>query len=173
MLLMLCCAVEPLTTSQIIEALALEAGEDLGTVFNPARKLHDSSSLLEICPGLVELYAKNEYVDMVRIAHFSVEEYLRSARAAADSASSFFHVNYSPAMGEMASLCIGMLLCDPKAVSDCYNIYSCMGHFARYASWCWNYHYYHGSDSSALGAQVRRLLLSQEIPGQREIFGPS
>lgn len=173
MLLMLCCAAQPLSTSQIIEALALEVGEDLETAFNSAQKLHDSSSLLEICPGLVELYAKNEYVDIVRIAHFSVEEYLRSARAAADSASSFFHINYSPAMGEMASLCIGMLLCDPETVSDCYNIYDCMGHFAHYAKDHWHYHYYHSSDSSALGAQVRQLLLSQEIPGQREIFRSS
>ncbi|KAF3799694.1 hypothetical protein GCG54_00000939 [Colletotrichum gloeosporioides] len=53
-------------------------------VFKDKRRLHDADAVLEVCPGFIELYegrdANREETLYVRLAHFSVQEYLKSDR---------------------------------------------------------------------------------------------
>lgn len=78
MLMILCYARRPLTVAELTDGVAVELGDV--PRFNPKRKVKDVSSIQQICPGLVEIDAESPTQSIVRIAHFSVREYLESQR---------------------------------------------------------------------------------------------
>ncbi|KXJ85775.1 hypothetical protein Micbo1qcDRAFT_99108, partial [Microdochium bolleyi] len=158
-LVMLCSARTPLTTTQLVEGLAMELGEN--PTFNMKRRLGDPEDLLEFCPGLIEIYELDRYIRMVRIAHFSVEEYLRSDRIYEDVVTAVFQVQRPAADEAMARLCLGILLCEPKDRNSCADDVFCdVGHLAAYARSCWPEHYSLCQRSPKLDEQVVRLLHS-------------
>ncbi len=87
---MLCFAARPLTVLELIDGVAVEINS---ARLDSKRRLRDADDLLEICPGLIDidLSANNNNMtgiygrferptQIVRIAHFSVQEYLESER---------------------------------------------------------------------------------------------
>ncbi|KAH8670055.1 ankyrin repeat-containing domain protein [Ilyonectria robusta] len=105
----LCCAKEPLAVAEVIEAMAVELG-DIPRL-NTKRRLHDQDDLHQVCPGLIEVVVNPDAKELstVRIAHFSVQEYLESERIRQQRVA-MFHVETEKANAEIASLCLAYLL---------------------------------------------------------------
>ncbi|CAJ2500801.1 Uu.00g036540.m01.CDS01 [Anthostomella pinea] len=77
MLNILCCAIRPLTDLELIDALAVELGDQ--PRFDITRRFEDVHDLEAICPGFIEASMDLGMQTTVRIAHFSVQEYLEFA----------------------------------------------------------------------------------------------
>ncbi|UQC84866.1 uncharacterized protein CLUP02_10362 [Colletotrichum lupini] len=109
MLTILCCASKPLTVQELINALAIEIGAT--SFLNPDRQLPDADSLLEICPGFTEV-AIEPYTRLavIRIAHFSVQEYLESDRILLPHGYASFSIHERCGNLLMASMCLTLLL---------------------------------------------------------------
>ena len=101
-LTLLCFSSRPLTVAELIDGIAVDLNEPAG--LDPRRRLQDVDDLLEICPGLIDIKAEaaDEMLSMtdedtkienetpvVRIAHFSVQEYLESDRIKQQRAMAF------------------------------------------------------------------------------------
>ena len=76
----LCFSNVPLNLSQIIEVLAIENGDSGG--FCPDERLPDPADIMVICSSLISCSDIDEeaYEPRIRLAHFSVKEYLMSDR---------------------------------------------------------------------------------------------
>lgn len=81
----LAAAARPLTLSEVAEAIAISPG---CVAINEDNRLFDAQELLFICSGLVMLVGDNE-TGRLRLAHFSVKEYLVSPRIRSSQASAF------------------------------------------------------------------------------------
>ena len=87
-LTLLCFAPRPLTVREVIDGVAVELNNSIG--LNRKRRLQDSNDIREICIGFIDIglgadhtsetYREEELTPTVRIAHFSVQEYLESER---------------------------------------------------------------------------------------------
>ncbi|KIW21484.1 hypothetical protein PV08_02064 [Exophiala spinifera] len=103
-LTLLCYAKRPLTVSELIDGIAVDLREP--PTLNPKRKLKDINAIHKVCPGLIEVDVDpRDSWTTVRIAHFSVQEYLESERAVAT-----FRVRRSEAHAEIALICLTYLL---------------------------------------------------------------
>lgn len=88
---------QPLTVSEVVEILAIDTGED--GQFSPEERLPDPADIMVVCSSLISRSAAETDVDKdsdskvddtaegfrtaeVRLAHFSVKEYLLSQRCA-------------------------------------------------------------------------------------------
>ena len=71
-LTLLCCAKRPLTVSELIDANAVELGDN--PRLNPDGRLPGEEEIRAVCPGLVEVDVRPNCEATVRIAHFSVQE---------------------------------------------------------------------------------------------------
>ncbi|KAI3543629.1 vegetative incompatibility protein HET-E-1 [Colletotrichum abscissum] len=109
MLTILCCASRPLTVPELINALAIEIGAT--SFLNSDRQLPDADSLQEICPGFTEvaLDLDTETV-IIRIAHFSVQEYLESSRILSPEGYASFSIPKRCGNLLLASMCLTLLL---------------------------------------------------------------
>lgn len=87
-LTLLCFAARPLTVPELIDGIAVEIEGSIG--LNHKRWLQDSDDILDICPGFADIglnadltkktYYEEYSAPTVRIAHFSIQEYLESER---------------------------------------------------------------------------------------------
>lgn len=80
----------PLTVAELIDAMAVDLGDP--PHMDPGRRLQDAEDLDLICPGLIRTTAIEDgwrEQQFVHMAHFSVQEYLKSDRIAASKASRF------------------------------------------------------------------------------------
>lgn len=98
----------PLSLQEVAEAAVLRPGDD---PIDPDERFYNASDVLRICCGLVSLSKEMICIcdywlncDVVRFAHFSVQEYLMSDRAESFSVSTKFADNY---VGES---CVSYLL---------------------------------------------------------------
>lgn len=79
---MLCFSTRPLTVNELIDAHAI----DLSTAIHLNRdgRSYEPGDLINICLSLVEIVAtedgNGQSIQIARIAHFSVQEYLQSDR---------------------------------------------------------------------------------------------
>jgi hypothetical protein len=123
LLSILCCAVTPMNVDELLGALAVDLDPEPG--FNELRRLHDEDDLRTICPGMIEVYLggrgseqRFEYWRvnhrLVRLAHFSVREYLVSDRIKQYAASDF-HINIPKVHGDVARVCLHYLM-DPNII---------------------------------------------------------
>jgi len=138
-LTLLCCAERPLTVPELIDGVAVELG-DLPR-FNPNRKLKNVDGILHVCPGLIEVDVKaDKEKSTVRIAHFSVQEYLESKRICQHKAATF-SVRRPEAHAEIAYICLTYLL-EPAllASNDMKEEYP----LTYYAAKRWYKHYHDG-----------------------------
>ncbi|CUS15232.1 unnamed protein product, partial [Tuber aestivum] len=106
-------AVVPLTLGQLAEAVLIkydvnEYGEDTESLF-------DTESLMNICPSLISYEdarddeSSTQEERRLRLAHFSVKEYLISERAAQGS-SAFYHISEDKANLLMGHACLSRIL---------------------------------------------------------------
>ena len=116
-LTLLCFASRPLTVREIIEGVAVEINTSTG--LNRKRRLEDSNDIREICVGFIDIglgtdhtsetYHEEELTRIVRIAHFSVQEYLESERIRHQKAA-IFSLTSVTAHAEIAQICLTYLL---------------------------------------------------------------
>ena len=112
-LTLLCCAKRPLTVAELIDATAVELEDE--PRLNPDGRLLGEDAIRAVCPGLVEFDVRRDEDTTVRIAHFSVQEYLESERIPADAAK--FGVTRLEANAEIASICLTYLL-EPALLTE-------------------------------------------------------
>jgi hypothetical protein len=80
-----------LTVEELAEAVSIETeSEDL---FDPSNRLFEPNTICNVLSGLVSLVQNNRSSANIRLAHFSVEEYLVSDRLA-KSRASHFHIPF-------------------------------------------------------------------------------
>ena len=114
-LTLLCFSSRPLTVQELIDGIAVDLEEPAR--LNPGRRLQDIEDLRKICPGLIDigfeandkLFLKNggndseeETTLTLRIAHFSVQEYLESDRIKLHR----FALKSAFAHAEIAQICL-------------------------------------------------------------------
>ncbi|KAJ5970692.1 uncharacterized protein N7479_000610 [Penicillium vulpinum] len=118
MLTLLCVSNFPVTVKELVGALTIDVKASELQLDRDGRSF-SQDDILDICSGLIELavipdtgsyYFRNS-VTIVRIAHFSVQEYLESDRITQQGAAKFT-VQKEQAHTEMAQICLAYLL-DP------------------------------------------------------------
>ena len=99
LLTLLCFSSEPLTVPEVIDAIAVSVQKPRG--FDRKRRVQDVDDLYKICPGLIDVISGRKGNVQIRIAHFSVQEYLKSDRIQ-QSAATYFHLQPPSAHHEIA-----------------------------------------------------------------------
>ena len=147
-LTLLCFASRPLTVQEVIDGVAVELNSSSG--LNRKRRLQDFNNIQEICIGFIdigpgadyttELYHEEELTLTVRIAHFSVQEYLKSERIRHRKAAAF-SLTSDVAHAEIAQICLVYLL--EHGLSSANLDRSLLQEFplAQYAATYWYHHY--------------------------------
>ena len=100
---------EPLSLEQLVEVIAIDISAT--PQFDVARRFEDPLDVLEICSSLVTVYHLRHIGDvhMVRLAHFSVKEYLISDRTRSGPAAKYF-LEEIPSHVALTKDCIAYLL---------------------------------------------------------------
>lgn len=162
MLAFLCCAKEPLTVRQLIDALAVDLSPT--PVFNEKRILEDKSSIEDVCPGLVEIHTdiySNGTVDTVHIAHFSVQNYLESELIHKDIDVRSFAITRDLTHTRIASTCL-VFLGNLGLLQD--------SPMVRYARYLWSDHVIEGRKTDELQSQFWQLLQNDSAWNHDSIF---
>lgn len=109
----LSCTRRPLKLLELAEAVAVRDSEDETTYFfNPEDRLFRPSLVLEICSSLVSSSGIEASSD-VRLAHFTVQEYLLSQRIRSSPAAAF-SVTLAKGNSIMATFCLSYMLSTAK-----------------------------------------------------------
>lgn len=109
MLNILCCAVRPLSDQELLDALAVKVGKKF--LYDPARRFNNLDALEAICPGFIEVVTDFDTRNVtVRIAHFSVQEFLEAERILRYQDIASFHIKRSQGHTHMAAICLALLL---------------------------------------------------------------
>ncbi|KAK3299419.1 ankyrin repeat-containing domain protein [Chaetomium fimeti] len=157
-LTLLCIAKRPLQVEELIDGIAVELGDD--AKFNEDSRLMNQDDIRHICPGFIEVdFNKEDKEVTVRIAHYSVQEYLESDRILTSGTASF-SVRRREANTEVASICLVYLM-DPELSEACINQtwgfgFAAMYPLATYAAANWAEHYREGD---GLDPALHRLAL--------------
>ena len=140
-LTLLCFSTRPLTVNELIEAHSVDLSEPPQL---DRDRSYDPDGLVDICLGLIELVAaeddNRQTTWTVRIAHFSVQEYLQSDRISQQN-SKVFAMRSSHANTEIARICLVYLL-EPnfyQGVLDERKLTEFP--FAHFAAMYWFHHY--------------------------------
>ena len=138
MLTFLCCAKRPLKAPELIDGIAVELGD--APKLNPRRRLKSIDAIKQVCPGLIEV---DEQADgkpaIIRIAHFSVQEYLESDRIRQHEAASF-GVTGPKAHASVAAMCLTYLM-EPALLNPEQEVHYPL---APYAASFWHKHFHDG-----------------------------
>ena len=105
-------AIRPLRVEELAEVLAVDFGDEEGIPkLNPNWRWRDEEqALLVSCSSLIAIVESDE-LRVVQLSHFSVKEFLTSARLAASSGDiSRYHLDLEPAHIILAQACMGVLL---------------------------------------------------------------
>lgn len=114
MLTVICSANRPLSVAELIRAAAVELGDNPGV--DRDNMLRDAEDIKRICPGLIEVYdvtiqfSQDQYAGL-RLAHFSVQEYLESGKdRIGASRAAHFQVQRPAAQNLMSCICLVYIL---------------------------------------------------------------
>lgn len=161
---LLCYAQSPLRLEELIEGVAVDIDS---ASFNVKRRLQTADDIHQICSGLVEIDDLVKDVDpklnikIVRIAHLSVQEYLRSEQIQVDKAAKFSLV-HGTAHAEIALICLIYLLEPGLSSIESNASFRRKFPLAYFAARCWRYHYNHAEDQiMKLESTIRDLFQSQ------------
>ncbi|KAK4143731.1 ankyrin repeat-containing domain protein [Dichotomopilus funicola] len=155
-LTLLCTAKRPLAVEELIDGIAVELGDN--PRFNEDSRLMGEDDIRHICPGFIEVDANVDDNSgseaTVRIAHYSVQEYLESTRILASGSSmARYAVQREQANTEVAAICLAYLrnreLCDACLRQNLSAWkFARMYPLANYAATNWPEHYRegHGDD---------------------------
>ncbi|KAJ5620333.1 hypothetical protein N7510_004317 [Penicillium lagena] len=155
-LTVLCFSTRPLTINELIDAHAVDLGAS--PHLDREGRSYQPDDLIDICLGLVEIAdmedENGQNVSTARIAHFSVKEYLQSARILQQKAKGFA-IQSGPANTEIAQISVVYLL-EPNlsnGVLDAAKVKEFpLAHFAA-ENW---YHHYENSEEGK--SKVEELL---------------
>jgi ankyrin repeat domain-containing protein 50 len=165
----LCFSLRPVTVHEIIDELMVELGENPG--LNEDRHPQDPNDVVGICPGLISMSSREDQpsldsddtsldsnqafqAPLVRIAHFSVQEYLESDRIQSQTAAKFVLHNRT-ANTELAKICITYLQNVRLSDLDGFSL-------ASYAAEYWYQHLLNGDESSESLNSLATEFLSSE-----------
>jgi len=147
-LALLCFAPRPLTVQELIDGIAVEIYHSPG--LNRKRRLQDSNDIREICLGFIDIglgadptdetYYEKELTSTVRIAHFSVQEYLESDRIRHQKAMKFSLTSVIE-HAEIAQTCLIYLLEPALSRSELNETVLKEYPLARFAATYWYHHY--------------------------------
>ena len=169
-LTLLCFSFRPLKVQEVIDGIAVDLDEP--ACLNLRRRLQDADDLREICPGLIDVGVKRDYetqfesdgyndiegmTPTVRIAHFSVQEYLESHRITQQKAASFA-LQSASAHAEIAQICL-IYLQEPRLSSGTLD-QTKLKEFplAHFAALFWHHHYRNAtSATSRLNPLILRI----------------
>jgi ankyrin repeat protein len=157
-------SVRPLRTEEVVDVIAVGINDD--PRFDLDRRLPDPRDILTICSSLVTMTEEaiekpfgaiaGEYV---RLAHFSVKEYLMSKRIQ-DGPAAQFGIQEIPANTSIAEICLAYLLQfdNPDSVTgQTFKEFP----LARYAARFWTQHaQIAGENQDAMHSLIMELLLS-------------
>ena len=164
-LTLLCFSRRPLTVQELIDGVAVEINGD-SSGLNQKRRLQDSNGIREICGSFIEIYvaetstvgteSEGEIVtETVRIAHFSVQEYLESERIRHQKAATF-SLNGVTAHVEIAQVCL-TYLCECSLSQPELNLSMVKDHpLAPYAARFWYDHY---KSTASLASGLNQFIL--------------
>ena len=149
-------ASRPLRVNELAEFLAFnfEAGSTPAFLAD-WRPEDPARTVLSTCTSLLALVKTYDGPPIVQFAHFSVKEYLMSARLAkADETISRFHISMTPAHTILARSCLGVLLhLDENVAREGLENFP----LAEYAAEHWVGHARSGSVSSNMQDGMKRL----------------
>ena len=115
-------ASRPLRVDELAEFLAFDFEPEAGstpTFFADWRPEDSTHTVLSICSSLLTVVKLDDGFSVAQFAHFSVKEYLTSARLAkAKDTISRFHVSMTPAHTIVAQACLGVLLHLDETVTE-------------------------------------------------------
>lgn len=143
----LCFAPRPLTVKELIDGIAVEV-ESLR--LNIGRRLQNASDIHEICSSLIDIdlnvddatgmSGEDTLKQNIRLAHFSVEEYLKSERILHGGAAKI-SFNKGSAHAEIALICLIYLL--EPGLSEATSIEDILENYplAPFAAKYWYHHY--------------------------------
>ncbi|RMZ86570.1 hypothetical protein DV736_g6204, partial [Chaetothyriales sp. CBS 134916] len=139
LLSLLCYASRPLSVEEVVEALAVDV-DDLECYDPKSKFTGGAEDVLRICPGLIDISPRTDDNQVLRIEHFSVQEYLLSDRIRKGKAADFALSGPSQ-HGRISKTCLLYLQHDEflqQVLSpDLVTQYA----FARYAAEHWHLHY--------------------------------
>ena len=154
-LTLLCFASRPLTIQELIDGVAVEINGFTG--LNRKRRLQDSEDICNICLGLIDIgldadqttetYHEEELTPTIRIAHFSVQEYLESERIRHQKAA-IFSLTSVTAHVEITKICLIYLLEHDLSSSNLNQSLLDKFPLAQFAAMYW-YHHYQKTKNSA------------------------
>ena len=154
-LTLLCFASRPLTIQELIDGVAVEINGFTG--LNRKRRLQDSDDIRNICLGLIDIgldadqttetYHEEELTPTIRIAHFSVQEYLESERIRHQKAV-IFSLTSVTANVEITKICLIYLLEHDLSSSNLNQSLLEIFPLAQFAAMYW-YHHYQKTKNSA------------------------
>jgi hypothetical protein len=159
-LTLLCFSSRPLKVLELLHGVAVDLKGPAH--LDQESLLEGADDLREICPGLIDFgFEADRHVDStspevtVRIAHFSVQEYLESDRIRQQKAA-FFAMSSISAHQEIATICCAYLL--EPGLSDGPLVPAKLVEFplARFAAQFWYHHYQMGTEATA---QLRALIV--------------
>jgi ankyrin repeat protein len=147
-LMWLCFAKRPLTAQEVIDGVVVELGDNARV--NLKRRLQDEDDILQICPGFIDIEAfpndiPNEYghdrmARTLRIAHYSVQEYLQSDRIRQQGAA-IFSMQSATSNLEATQICLVYLLGTVFPDAELSAATLARYPFAEYAATYWYEHY--------------------------------
>jgi ankyrin repeat domain-containing protein 50 len=171
-LTLLCFSSRPLMVQELIDGIAVDLHEP--ACLNLRRRLQDADDLHEICPGLIDVDVKRDdetqfesdggndiegKTPTVRIAHFSVQEYLESDRIKLHR----FALESASAHAEIAQICL-VYLQEPGLSSRTLD-QTKLEEFplAHFAAMFWYHHYKNATGAtSRLDGLILRLFQQQD-----------
>ena len=168
----LCFSSRPLTVQELIDVVAVELHDP--ACLNPLHRLCDADDFHKLCPGLIDVVDDETQIDSdrdkgmksmmstLRIAHFSVQEYLESDRIREQKADTFA-LESTSAHTEIAEVCL-VYLQEPRLSSGTLD-QTKLEEFplAHFAAMFWHHHYINAVGMrSRLDSLILRLFQQQD-----------
>jgi ankyrin repeat protein len=139
-LMWLCFAKRPMRVREVIDGVVVELGDN--PKLNFKRRLQDEYDILQICPGFIEvsLDRRDKTARTLRIAHYSVQEYLESDRIR-QQAGAIYSMQSTISHVEAAQICLIYLFhvtnSDSRLTEATLNAFP----LAQYSAEYWYEHY--------------------------------
>ena len=148
----LCFSMRPMRIDEMVEVLAIDSTDDF--CFRPEQRLPDPCDILIICSTLVNVTTtaaedastQSTETEELRLAHFSVKEYLISNSLAKPSIHRY-HITQSSAHTSMTKACLAYLL-HFKSPTILTAEFAQEFPLIRYAAEFWQRHYRYITDDS-------------------------
>jgi ankyrin repeat protein len=131
----------PLTIEELAEASVIDLTSTTNRPFDANERLLDPGSILATLSGLVSVIEATSVYEKakIRLAHFSVEEYLVSERIK-NSPASAFHLSYTSSARSLSRGCLHYLQCPNISEAVLFLGYAAAFPFLAYAAKYWPAH---------------------------------